>query len=80
MVHLTHQAFMKDTRFFCTGAVSVQTQTGKKKISEMDGTRKKNTSAGVGVYATGSGDGGHTNGHRPKDTIHAFTVGHSVSL
>ena len=41
MVHLTHQAFMKDTRFFCTGAVSVQTQTGKKKISEMDGTRKK---------------------------------------
>jgi len=39
MVHLTHQAFKKDTRFFCTGAVSVQ--TGKKNISEMDGTRKK---------------------------------------
>jgi len=40
MVHLTHQAFMKDRRFFCDGAVSVQTQTGKKNISEMDGTRK----------------------------------------
>jgi len=39
MVHITHQAFMKITLFFCAGAISVQ--TGKKKISEMDGIGKK---------------------------------------
>lgn len=39
MVHITHQAFMKITLFFCTGAILVQTD--KKNISEMDGIGKK---------------------------------------
>ncbi|ATZ61836.2 MAG: monovalent cation/H+ antiporter subunit D family protein [Methanosarcinales archaeon Met12] len=53
MVHITHQAFMKITLFFCAGAILVQ--TGKKNISEMDGIGKKMplTMAAFAIAAVG---------------------------
>ncbi|MFQ6137262.1 MAG: monovalent cation/H+ antiporter subunit D family protein [Candidatus Hydrothermarchaeales archaeon] len=38
IIHIVHQAFMKNTLFFCAGAIFVQ--TGKKNISEMRGLAK----------------------------------------
>ncbi len=39
IIHIIHQALMKNTLFFCAGAIFVQ--TGKKNISEMGGLAKR---------------------------------------
>ncbi|MFQ5887473.1 MAG: monovalent cation/H+ antiporter subunit D family protein [Candidatus Hydrothermarchaeales archaeon] len=39
VIHIVHQALMKNTLFFCAGAIFVQ--TGKKNISEMAGLAKR---------------------------------------
>ena len=39
IIHIVHQALMKNTLFFCAGAIFVQ--TGKKNISEMNGLAKR---------------------------------------
>lgn len=53
MIHITHQAFMKITLFFCAGAIYAQ--TGKRNIREMDGISKKMplTMAAFAITAVG---------------------------